>query len=676
MERELRVKEDSIDSSGIKKDYKEAIIEYIWNGFDAGATQINISYQKNDLDGIENICIEDNGTGIVYENLENTFDAFLSSEKRINSNLITTVHGNKGKGRFSFLGFANNCKWKTTYKNENKKYTFSIEINGQTPNKYYPSEKEEISTNNTGTKVTIYNVNNLMEEQMKSSELKNSLLESFSWYLYLKKNENCKIILNGDEIRYTDFIDDKLSEDFEEIINDEKFNIFFIKWKGDVKYKYYFHMLDENNNQRALQHTKYNNNGIGFVHSVFITSEYFNGFESLKYDKEEINGQIKINADFKKNEKDETYKLLLKKLDIIVNQKYKSFIKEKSNNIIKTFEEENIFPVFTKDIYGKIRKTELINVVKEVYCTQPKIFKGASTEQKKIIVHFLDLLLNSDERESILNIMENITKLSKEEREKLSNVLTRTTLSCVIETIKMLDERNIVIENLKKLVFELSEYANERNHIQKIMERNYWIFGEEYNLVTADKHFERALSEYRYILDGYKNKQEFELDKTEKKKRMDIFMCAKRPLDVYPNSSIKEENIILELKAPTVPIGAEIFQQIESYMEIIRKEPQFNSSLREWKFYAISNEVSDFIIGKYEENEAKGQPFLVKALRNYKIFIMTWDDVFKNFEHKHRFLYDKLIIDKKKLEEQFEKQDKSREGANKLTEDINKRAIV
>lgn len=676
MERELRVKEDSIDSSGIKKDYKEAIIEYIWNGFDAGATQINISYKKNDLDGIENICIEDNGTGIVYENLENTFDAFLSSEKRINSNLITTVHGNKGKGRFSFLGFANNCKWKTTYKNENKKYTFSIEINGQTPNKYYPSEKEEISTNNTGTKVTIYNVNNLMEEQMKSRELKNSLLESFSWYLYLKKNENYKIILNGDEIRYTDFIDDKLSEDFEEIINDEKFNIFFIKWKGDVKYKYYFHMLDENNNQRALQHTKYNNNGIGFVHSVFITSEYFNRFESLKYDKEEINGQIKINADFKKNEKDETYKLLLKKLDIIVNQKYKSFIKEKSNNIIKTFEEENIFPVFTKDIYGKIRKTELINVVKEVYCTQPKIFKGASTEQKKIIVHFLDLLLNSDERESILNIMENITKLSKEEREKLSNVLTRTTLSCVIETVKMLDERNIVIENLKKLVFELSEYANERNHIQKIMERNYWIFGEEYNLVTADKHFERALSEYRYILDGYKNKQEFELDKTEKKKRMDIFMCAKRPLDVYQNSSIKEENIILELKAPTVPIGAEIFQQIESYMEIIRKEPQFNSSLREWKFYAISNEVSDFIKGKYEENEAKGQPFLVKALRNYKIFIMTWDDVFKNFEHKHRFLYDKLIIDKEKLEEQFEKQDKSREGANKLTEDINKRAIV
>ena len=675
MERELRVKEDSIDASGIKKDYKEAIVEYIWNGFDAGATKVEVSYNKNSLDGVESIIIKDNGCGILYENLENTFDAFLSSEKKVNKNHITTIHGNKGKGRFAFLGFASNCRWDTVYENNNKKYAFSIEISSQKPNKYTPSEKKEVAESVTGTTVTIYNIENLMEDQMKSKELKDYILENFAWLLYLKKSLNYQIILNGVQINFNDFIDDILTEDYEEDIEEEKFNIFFIKWRGDVKYKYFFHMMDSNNNQITIQHTKFNNNGVGFVHSVFIVSEYFNGFESLRFNKEEENGQISINTDNKKNEKDETYKQLLKRLDEIVNEKYKEYIKEKSNSIIKSFEEDKIFPEFSNDIYGRIRKKELVNAVKEVYCAQPKVFKGASKEQKKIIVHFLDLLLSSDERENILSIMDNITNLSKEERESLANVLTRTSLSCIVETIKMLDERNIVIENLKKLVFEMTEFTNERNHIQKIMERNYWIFGEEYNLVTADKHFEKALSEYRYILDGYKNKEEYELDSIDKKKRMDIFMCAKRPLDVYQNSSIKEENIILELKAPTVTINAEIFQQIESYMELIRKEPQFNSSLREWKFYAVSNEVDDFIKGKYEENEAKGQPFLVKALRNYKIFIMTWDDVFKNFEHKHRFIYDKLINDKEKLESQFEEQEKSREGSNKLTEEINNRAV-
>ena len=153
-----------------------------------------------------------------------------------------------------------------------------------------------------------------------------------------------------------DFIDKNLTEDFEEKIDEEKFNIYFIKWCGDVKYKYFFHMLDEANNQKAIQHTKYNNNGIGFVHSVFITSQYFNGFESLKYNKNEIDGQIKLVNNSKKNEKDTIYRELIKKLDNIVNNKYKDFIKEKSNNLIKSFEEEKIFPEFTKDFYGKIRK--------------------------------------------------------------------------------------------------------------------------------------------------------------------------------------------------------------------------------------------------------------------------------------------------------------------------------
>lgn len=399
-----------------------------------------MSYNSNDLDGIESISIMDNGKGIVYENLENTFSAFLSSEKKVNSNDITMIHGSRGKGRFSFLGFADKCTWKTVYTDKDANYEFSINISSEKKNKYTHTEKQQTNKKKNGTKVFIYNIQNLMKEQMESKELKETILESFAWYLYLKKNENCKIILNGNEIKYEDFIDTKLTEDFEEIIDDKKFKIYFVNWKGNVKYKYYFHMLDENSNQKAIQHTKYNNNGIGFVHSVFVTSNYFNGFESLKNDENEIEGQIRINIDNKRNEKDKTYKELLIKLESIVNKKYKEFISEKSNNLIKSFEDDNIFPEFTKDIYGKIRKKELINTVKEVYCSQPKIFKGANPEQKKIIVHFLNLLLNSDERENILNIMENVTNLSKQERDNLSKVLTRTSLSCIVETIKMLDE--------------------------------------------------------------------------------------------------------------------------------------------------------------------------------------------------------------------------------------------
>ena len=36
----LSVKNQSIESSGITNDYKEAICEYIWNGLEAHATEL------------------------------------------------------------------------------------------------------------------------------------------------------------------------------------------------------------------------------------------------------------------------------------------------------------------------------------------------------------------------------------------------------------------------------------------------------------------------------------------------------------------------------------------------------------------------------------------------------------------------------------------------------------
>lgn len=76
-----------ITSQGIEKTIKkynmlDSICEYIWNGFDAQATLIFIKIDvDNVFQKILKIEIEDNGTGINYETLQNTFSPFLSSEK-------------------------------------------------------------------------------------------------------------------------------------------------------------------------------------------------------------------------------------------------------------------------------------------------------------------------------------------------------------------------------------------------------------------------------------------------------------------------------------------------------------------------------------------------------------------------------------------------------------------
>lgn len=100
----VSVKNQSIDSSGITSDYKAAISEYIWNGFEANATKVSIEYTFNEAFGIKELIIKDNGDGINYNELGETFGAFLASKKNLLS-LQMKSKANKGKCRFSFIAF-------------------------------------------------------------------------------------------------------------------------------------------------------------------------------------------------------------------------------------------------------------------------------------------------------------------------------------------------------------------------------------------------------------------------------------------------------------------------------------------------------------------------------------------------------------------------------------------
>ena len=95
----LSVKNQSVESSGITKDYREALCEFIWNGFEANATEVRVSYTLNDLQNVCTVIVSDNGDGVNHEGIEDTFGAFLASQKNTLS-LKVKSKANKGKGRF------------------------------------------------------------------------------------------------------------------------------------------------------------------------------------------------------------------------------------------------------------------------------------------------------------------------------------------------------------------------------------------------------------------------------------------------------------------------------------------------------------------------------------------------------------------------------------------------
>ncbi len=66
-----------------------------------------------------------------------------------------------------------------------------------------------------------------------------------------------------------------------------------------------------------------------------------------------------------KNQSDETYKILKKRLLTLLREREKRFVKEDAaNKLIADYDRNGILPVFRDNKYEKERKQDLLNVIK------------------------------------------------------------------------------------------------------------------------------------------------------------------------------------------------------------------------------------------------------------------------------------------------------------------------
>lgn len=656
----LSVKNQSIESSGITNDYKEAICEYIWNGLEAHATEININFSHNIAYGIDNLSIKDNGDGINYEELEDTFGAFLASKKNLMS-LKMKSKANKGKGRFSFMAFACSAKWTTVYNDGKELKTYDIILENDKKEIINCTEPTTSLEKSTGTEVSFNNIYSLTTENMVFDLLEPVLLKEFAWFLYLFKNRNISICVNGMPIDYGKYINTELSEKVFKIIDNIRFEINLVVWQESIKEKFCCYYFDSTDIVKGRETTTFNRNTIDFNHSVFVKSEFFDEKDDVEKQLESL--QIGM---FESEDDKKIFKKLKKFISSFIEKKIGTYMSQRAEKAIKEMmEERKTFPIFSDDAYGRMRKQDLVKVTKEMYKIEPKIFYKLKPIQEKSLLGFLNLLLSSEERENVLSIIEQIVELSPEQRRDFSDMLKKTKLENIIESIKFIEGRYKVIELLKTIVYDLTQFANERNHIQKIIEQHFWLFGEQYNLASADQRMKKALEKYINILYGENDINTTLKEDAEQERRMDIFMCNSREVETS-FETVLEENIIVELKAPKVPLSKKVLRQVEDYMDFIRKQPDFNSEYRKWKFIAVCKQVDEDIKSRYETFKDKGKIGLVVQVENYEVYAYTWDDVFKSFELRHAPILKRLKYDREQLAKELLDEVASDEGRGKV----------
>lgn len=648
---EVAATSNTIEEIGYPTDIKKAIAEYIWNWFDARATTINIDFKINDqLENIESFSISDNGDGIVCEDLETTFRPILDSPKKeFNASFYTRWR--RGKGRFSFLSFSQEATWDTIYKNswESKKYKITI---ASSQKHKFLNTNPIIVLEETGTKVEFFNFQkDLTKDFLEWDEFMNFLKFEFCWFLHLHKSSDFKIIVNGIELDFESVIQDSsiVEEDIEDSGKVHKFSIYYIQWNnkiGEDSQNYYLNSLSK---PQWNEDNWTNKKGDNFFNSLYIKSSFFDSFEVLqkKPTQDSIIGFEKpLNSNYS-----EVFRKLSKKLENFLLEKKKIYLKAKGNLLVEKLYQEWVMPQFWSWKYEALKKEDFEEIVKEIYIFEPQIFeKNGNKKQKQTILSFLKLLLDDDKREYVVSVMQWILELTEEQVKEFSTVLGKTKFSGIVKLGNLIIGRQELILQLKKLVFDLDKFTTEREHIQKIVEKNYWLFWEQYSMVSADKNFAVLKSKYEEFTKWNASKKT-KIEKDEDKRRPDIFLARTRDLPQHNQNNTIMEHIIVELKRPTQNIWSEQFRQIEDYMEYIKNDPVLWSKLNTWKFYLIWEELKSYITDKYEPWD---DPFLIHQSQwIYRIYALKWSDLFRIFENSHKHLLIELDLDDNDLLEKL-----------------------
>ncbi len=630
-----------ITASGIKKALRRfridtAICEYIWNGFDASASVVELDYKTHDkeLGGIKELRIRDNGTGIDHEKLHRTFMPFYQTYRELElaaKQKLSAVHGKNGIGRLTFFHFAKSARWDTTFVNgEGRAFSYSITIDQDSLHSFTPTEPAPTQVQ-SGTSVVFQGINSLLAHDIHTT-IKSVIATNFAWFLELNRAKGFQILINGEPLDYKELIvnSDEKPLEVENNFGKHIFYVRFFLWSrklGNEFSRYYF--IDSENSEIHNRTTTLNNKGDSFFHSVYIKSEYFDSnVLMLPWSIDENDTQQSLF-----DRRDTVIKDLIQQVDRFLRDKRKPFLKRLADKVVRSYEEEGIFPEFGNNSWDFYRFRSLEDLVRELYQVQPTLFTKLNLEQKKTFVRLLNLVLDVDEREDLFKILEEVIELDSLERQELANVLRRSPLSNIIKTIRLLEERIRAIDDLQQIVFNKQLAAKEK-HVQEMIENHYWLFGEEYHLAAADDDFEKALQAHSYILRGEKKAPSS--SGAGNRQRMDLLIVRR----VKQTNRI--DNIVVEVKHPDVNLGEDELSQVKRYLREVKKEDQFNARNMTWTFILVGNglDSTGFMKGEMADSLQHGEDSLVynPVGQRTKIYVKTWSELLVDVRLRHDFV--------------------------------------
>lgn len=417
--------------------------------------------------------------------------------------------------------------------------------------------------------------------------------------------------------------------------------------------KIYFQ--DEAGNEVFKLPSGLNNKSDIFYHAVYIKSDKF--IDYTPSTEEESEQQGLLDTDQKK-----LIGALKKEIRKALEDFREPYIEKISKSLVDKLKEEKVMPS-PKSLH--VPEEYFSELVRQTYVIAPEMYSGMSTDNKRMVLGLLASLMGTNESNIILKMIDEVYKLSNTQRTKLEDLLKRTSLGNIIDTIQEIDYRLQTLDDLENLVYDPDKYKDtlEVKHLQKILDKDFWIFGEEFRLVSSTEGaIKNTINKFVSKVLEIKNYD----TESKSKKEVDLFL-SKKIIRRNPDKTSEVHNIVVELKRPSVKLGKQELDQISEYKRNILEDPVCKGENIHWTFILVGRDFSDdeVIADAIENmrNHGEASRGLVEYIqkKNCKTYVRKWSDIINcELRPQYEYLKKQLKIEQRNPSEETQEEIVSR----------------
>jgi hypothetical protein len=599
----------------------KALAEAIWNALDVGADHVTVDFEFADFEELKTITVVDDGEGMNLEQARLGFGEYGDSWKRridARTHNGRSIHGQRGQGRYDILHLGQSAKW-TSVAVQLDGTLGAIEVDLQATNaRVYDDSGPVPHEGPTGTTLRIANVVSQADKELNRPELVESLAADFA--LYLRQYPDVEIRVNGVLIdpsaQHLPPIDILITADG----LDDAVTVTFIEWKQKLKGTQRIYLCDVNG--AALLDIPAELPSRDILFTAYVC---WDGFKH-----EDTSAILAILGG------DDQGAKVLEAGREAVREQLRQRDLERRAEAVEDFKAEKSYP------YSAEPKTAPERVIRKAFdivaSAATPVLATMDVEQRRFSMQLMRVAVETDPS-AVQKVMREVLRLPEDRIQEMASLFERTTLERIITSSHSILNRLDFLAGLRTIVFdaEAQKATTERRQLHKILERESWLFGDEWTLTASDETLRRVLVKHLTALG-----EDVEYtDVMPKSQAEGAVLIPDLVLSGSASSYSKSrEYLVVELKRPAVTLGKPELDQIEAYANAITEDIQFNQLDVTWTFWLIGKGYDNYIERKLR---APGKPHGCAILvEEYRVFVRSWAEVLDDAEHRHQYLKDAL----------------------------------